>query len=174
MRRPLPVLSAIEKLRRQAAAGLDSDNIRLDFTPAERLAARDPGLPASKERSMEPKPLVPAAWALIAGALSAAMVAVHSALPSPLSWIVFVLACIAAVLAGLGLPQPKFLEGKPVLPAALVPLVASAAPILYSVAEGLPEGLLRSACLILVVALCGAAGLAAPQPKVVPPPLLPR
>lgn len=52
-RKPLVPFATEVRRRLLYAQGLDEEALPLSLSPAERLAARDPGLPASKETQMD-------------------------------------------------------------------------------------------------------------------------
>lgn len=115
----------------------------------------------------ETKPLVSPKLAAIAGTVSALLAAVAGFLPTvggvSLTTVALILAFLCAGLAGYALPQVKFGSGKPIVPLTLVPLFASAVPVIMQVAT-VTEGVLSVTLQGLAFIAAFLAGLASPEP----------
>lgn len=151
----------------RARLHLDANNMPLSLSPEERSAAQHPGEPES------PMPVVPsfvpaglkALATVIAGIGGVVLLALPSlplALPAWVGFAVFAVTCIAAFLSGLA--QPSGFAGRPLVPLTLVPAIASIAAALGHFAAGLPDGTVKSALLLVVALLLGAAGAVTPAP----------
>lgn len=184
-RRPLHTLPPEELAALRAAFGVGPDNLPLSLTPEERKAALQPEKPiplTAEERRkalesgyynqqrppMETKPLISmklaAAAAAVAGVLAFAASAVpsFSFIPGWVGFGLWVLASIAALLAGVALPG--FKGGNPVVPATLVPAFLGASGGLATLASTMSPGTLQSVVLFLAVVCAALAGKAMPQP----------
>lgn len=165
MKKPLRRLSDLERSERLAAMGLGEDLMPLTLTEAERAAAQNPG-EGPKEKHM--KPIIPVWLATVSTALSPVLYLVSTFVPPPWGLIAFGLSFVAAFLGGLALPVPKFLAGKAVLPAFLVPIVATLVPVLVSLAQGMAPGVARHALELSAIVLTALAGLPVSVPTVKP------
>lgn len=163
MRKPLKPMPEAERIAWLEARGMDHECIPYSLTPAERSAARNPGLPAEKRTEME-TPIVSGKAAVVAGFLATAFGAIASLAPTisflP-SWAGFALwlcAALASILAGLHLPEYK---GGAVVAAKAVPALAAVAAGLGATGAALepgslPQGLVGFGMLV-VLALTGKA-----------------
>lgn len=115
------------------------------------------------------KPLVPIWLAGAAAILSPILLGASKFLHEPWSVVAQILSFVTAALAGLALPQIKFLEHKPLVSAALVPTFASASALLAPLSATLP-GLFGQAVFVAALVCAFLAGQASPAPMVAPPP----
>ncbi len=163
MKTPLRPPSKSERARLLASVGprgADAQGFPIGLTDAERLAAQYPG-EGPKEVM---KPLIPSWLAAVSTALGPVLYLVSNVVPPPWGLILFGLAFVAAALGGLALPVPKFLVGKAVLPAALVPAVASLVPIALGFAQTLQPGYLKQGMELASIVLATLAGIPASVP----------
>lgn len=117
------------------------------------------------------KPLIPAKLAALAAALSVILGVAGHMLPEQYAAPAAILAFICAGLAGLALPSVRFLAHKPLVSAALVPVLASASALLASVAGTLP-GPIGLAVYSAALVCAFLAGSASPPPMQVAPPVV--
>lgn len=173
-RRPLvqPPPEELARIRREL--GVDENNLPLDLTADEHLAALNPGIAAPPPEPPVTTPAAPApsfslpSWliltAKIIASLSGVALMVVAAIPTAPVWVplaVFALGSAAAVIAGLSLPSP--FAGKPVLAGTAAVAVGGAATAIFTVAAAMPPGMAQSALLALAMVLAGAAGVPLPQ-----------
>lgn len=116
----------------------------------------------------ETKPLVPAALVPVAAVLAAVLgfLGTLSIIPQPFGALAAILGFVAAGLAGVAGKAPGFSESKPLVPLALVPLFATAGPVLVSVADEMQPGLVKTGLTAGAMLLFWLAGKAMPAPQV--------
>lgn len=161
-RKPLVPLSREERRKRLEAMGLDENMFPLSATRLEHAANQK----IQEADQMTETPKFPA-WltttakilAPIAGAALLALPAI--ALPAWVTFAVFALATVAALIAGIGTPSP--FNGRPVLSGSAAALAGGVATALFPISEALPEGFAKNAVLAAAVLLAGAAGIALPR-----------
>lgn len=122
--------------------------------------------PTTAEVSATPtfRPLLPPAVAGVVAAVAPVLMLVGGLVAPPWGPLLAVMAFIVAGLAGHHLPLPRFLAGRPMVSAALVPTFASMTPVAFSIGQALPESW-RWAANGAALLLAWLAGLAAPAPS---------
>ena len=113
-----------------------------------------PGVPAL---TLSPK------VATVLGAVASALAVAAAFIPPPWGALAGVVAFVVGALAGLSLPAPKFLAGRPVLQGTALTVTGGAVPFLAQLGAMLPEGWPRAAANGLALLGAVLAGLAAPQ-----------
>ena len=147
------------------AQGRGPDFIRLDATPAERLAQRPP---QPKRFTVQIPPKVVAVARIVAGLSVAALpaLAAFPQLPNWLLWATYFVAIVACFAGGVTIPSPNILANRsPITSLTAISAIASGGGILGTVAVGLPEGVLKNALLAISALLFALAGVATPTPK---------
>lgn len=140
------------------------------LTPAERLAARMKG-PTASEKESALGPLIPAKWAAVAAAVATALGAAAAFapqlqfLPPWAPFALWALAAVAALLAGVAIPEYK---GGPLASPAAVPIILAASMGLKTFATQLAPGAAQNIVLLLSLILDALAGKAIPQPMLKP------
>lgn len=108
--------------------------------------------------------LIPAKYAAVVGLVALVATAASGFIAPPWGGLVAILGFLAAALAGVAAPQPKWVAGKPIVSGAAVTAFGGAVPVVATLSDALPEGAPKLAASVLALALAWAAGLSAPTP----------
>jgi hypothetical protein len=125
----------------------------------EAIAERTAQIAATEEA----KPLVPGWLRALATAALPILAAAVGFLPHPISVYAGILGGVAALLAGVAMPQFNF--AKPIIPLALVPVALSVSGYLGTLAVSVSSPLLQAGLSFAAFALAAVAGKALPTPK---------
>jgi hypothetical protein len=117
---------------------------------------------AKRAAAEEPRPLVPGWLRALATAALPILAAAVGFLPHPLSVYAGILGGVAALLAGVAMPQFNF--SKPLIPLALVPVALSVSGYLGTLAVSVSSPLLQAGLSFAAFALAAVAGKALPTP----------
>lgn len=178
---PLPYLSKEERRARLAAMGLDEQLDPLPLTPEEKQAASNPSEVDPRYTQEKPpmeSPLVPAGLTKLAAALAAILgfAAAYAPklafLPGWVPFLLWALACVAALLAGIALPS--FQGVAPTVPVVLVPILLAASTGLAALASAMVPGTAQTLVMFLAVVAAALGGKALPQPQAPDAPALKR
>lgn len=163
---PNPALTAALEARE-----VDVSHVPVNAGPVPTFVPLAPLAPVTPEAPIQftvppavTKPLVPGWAAMFAGLFAVLATPAAVLLPAPFGAGVAALGILAGALAGLPAKMPRFAEGRPLVPLALVPACGSASALLFSFATSLPEGKLKAGLFLGAALFAIAAGKASPAP----------